>query len=452
MSADPRARAERQALKTREAVQKNAHVFLPLVREVAATVRKGGRLLLFGEGRLHLLADHCATDVVGRRHRDGSQLPADVLAPSPEGPAATARRIGPFDAVLAVVGDCVDPFFCAVLEAARKRGARVLCICVGRSRLEGRADVAIDVPEPRPHRVAGLVAAVLHYVSKLALHELRASPYVRAHRLDEGPPRRKPEQRTPSPPSPASTPSARLGRVAQARLRGDRPTGSDSVEVSFLEAVIDPEVSEAARLDVAIEPEEGEEEFLPLEESGSYDGVVLREANRVITFRCKRCREPLLAGTDMAGRRGRCPFCDRRVKVPRSGGHPYVAVAPLLAQAGRAVEARAALPEVELTLLPREGAPIAAVLCDVTAEGLEARVPAALAAVFTPGGSLRARVETRAFLEPLLVTLELERIVEAEPGEGGREQVRLLLPLSEEARREERQRLERSRRLECQGV
>ncbi|RME73509.1 MAG: hypothetical protein D6776_06925, partial [Planctomycetota bacterium] len=188
--ADPRARAERQALKTREAVRRNASVFMPLVRAMAETVRGGGRLLLFGEGRLHLLADHAATDVVGRRHQDGSQLPTDVLVPSPEGAAATARRIGPLDALLCVVGDCVDPMFCSVLEHARKRGAKVLCLCIGRARLEGRADVAIDVPEPRPHRVAGLVASVLHYVSKLALKELRASPYARPRRLDNGPPRR----------------------------------------------------------------------------------------------------------------------------------------------------------------------------------------------------------------------------------------------------------------------
>jgi phosphoheptose isomerase len=440
VNVDPRYRAERQALKTREAVRKNGPVFLPLVKAMVETVRKGGRLLLFGEGRLQLLADHAATDVVGRKHHDRSQLPADVLEPSPDGAAATARCIGPFDSLLSVVGDCEDPFFCSVLEAARKRGAKVLCICIGRSRLEGRADVAIDVPEPRPHRVAGLVAAVLHYVSKLALKELRASPFVRPQRLDEGPRRRK--AASTSPPSPSTTASARMHRPG-----ADAFEDTGSVEISFSSALLDPDTERMARLDVPIEYDEAEEEFIPLEESGSYDGVILREGQRIITFRCKRCREPLLAGTEMAGRRGRCPFCDRRVKVPRSQGHPYVAADPLLAQSAREVTSQLAGGDVHLALTPRDGPQRDARLVDVTPEGIEALLPTAEAQGWGPGTEVRVRIDTPAFIEPFTAGFEVERVVDVLKESGERGRVRVLLPLADDATHEQRQRLRRLARL-----
>ncbi|GIW70607.1 MAG: hypothetical protein KatS3mg102_0149 [Planctomycetota bacterium] len=476
MSVDPLERAERQALKTREAIQRNGPVFLPLVRAIVDTVREGGRLLLVGEGRLQLLADHAATDVVGRRHHDGSQLPAAVLSPLPEGPQAAARCIGPFDALIAIADTCEEPYFAGVLEAARKRGAKVLCLCIGRARLEGRADVAIDIPEPRPHRVAGLLASVLHYVCKLALRELRAHPLVRARRLDQGP--RRPAAANGSPglaaghrPAAGAASSPPVGAAAGAGAAGSGSAASgesgSGLEIGFALPGLDPE-DEAAAAVAAVaaavldeddsvagagaaalaagggEAEaEGEEEFIKLEESGSYDGVVLREAQRIVTFRCKRCREPLLAGPELAGRRARCPFCDRRVKVPRSAGHPYVAAEPLLAQSGRTVSSRFRPEEARLVLLMPERAPCEARLLEVTAEGIEASVSEAEAAGLVAGSVLRARLEAPAFLEPLFVDLQVEHRVGGEHEAQERGRVRLVLPLVEGAPRAQRQRLER---------
>src|SRR5438105_212873 len=97
---DPRDRVELTAKKTRGAIERNGRVFAPLADAIAEAVRRGGRLLLAGERRLHFLAEFAAGEIVGRRHGSGVQLPAGVLDMALGDPAAIARRIGPFDAVL----------------------------------------------------------------------------------------------------------------------------------------------------------------------------------------------------------------------------------------------------------------------------------------------------------------------------------------------------------------
>ncbi|MHC4390103.1 MAG: SIS domain-containing protein, partial [Planctomycetota bacterium] len=184
--ADPRHRADRHAKRQKDIVRENVNVFQPFADQMVQTVRRGGRVLLVGEGPLHTLAEYCALSVVGRARSQGPQFPADPLILHKAGALATARCIGPFDALLAISNRCEEPPFIELLEAARARGAKVICLCVGPSRLEGRADVAIDVPEARPHRVPGLVATVLHYVTKLALAEIRQNPMIRPTRLDSG--------------------------------------------------------------------------------------------------------------------------------------------------------------------------------------------------------------------------------------------------------------------------
>src|SRR5207253_6720718 len=124
---------------------------------LAEAVRRGGRVLLVGEGRLHLLAQLAAPDIVGRKHKNGLQLPCDALETTGVEPASIARRVGPFDAILAIAVTCEDPLFSATLEAARARGAKIYCLCLGRARVENRVTLAVDVPEGRPHHVPGHV-------------------------------------------------------------------------------------------------------------------------------------------------------------------------------------------------------------------------------------------------------------------------------------------------------
>lgn len=387
MTTDPRERAERQGVQTRAVIARNGVVFRPLVNAIVEAVRNGGRLLLVGEGDLHLLTTHAATAIVARRHQDGATLPAEVLHYKARGVDDSARSIGPFDAIVAVVGAGDSPDLEKLFAAARDRGARVLCVCLGRARLAGRADIAIDVTEPRAHRVPGLVAAVLHYVCKLAVQTLRAEPLVKARRPD-------------------------------GRARG-RTTAS-KVGLGGAEA---DEVEEIVPL---------------LSKGGGFDHVLVPQAQRVIMFRCRRCREPILARPAAAGSRGRCPFCERRVKVPRSLGHPFVEAQALL-PAGEQIVAEYLPERTTIVLLAPEREPLAVRLEDVTAIGVEVSVEPEQADRFEQGESVDMHMKTPAFSEPLRLRVVVEsKVLQESDG-----RMRLLLPLTEQVDKRDSQRLVR---------
>lgn len=503
---DPLERAEQNARKTRAALEQNGRVFAPLADAIADAVRRGGRLLLAGERRLHLLAEHAAGEIIGRRHGSGVQLPAGVLDMTLGDPQAIARRIGPFDAVLAVAGDCEDALFTGTLEAARARGAKVIAVCVGRARLERRADLAVDIPEQRPHHVPGLVAIVLHYLSKLALARLAANPLVRPARLDDGPRRATPPRDSSRhgavPKSPV--PQELMPAASVLPLLDAEDEASATIEIPKEELKVDffEGVAESAR-----EAREGARDatghLLPVAETPE---VLL------ICFRCKQCKNGLHAPAGESGSRARCPFCARKVKVPRASGRlfprkddaPGTPVLPLepagprtvaalsptvvelevdpdpeddgpsmpplaaepeipagvmakadsgeilalaleaVSQPPRPLSLRFRLNECRLELQPEGGgAPRGGRVADMTAEGLEVSIGAGDAPLFQKGQKVVIRLETPAFLEPLIAETTVEQLHTESASGGKRDSVRILLPLEHNVPREAREKLAR---------
>lgn len=493
---DPIERAGRQASRTRAAVEHNGAVFGPLGEAMAEAVRRGGRLLLVGERRLHAIAQYAAAEIVGRRHRSGVQLPAEALDVSLGEPAAVARRVGPFDAVIAIARNGDEALFNGTIEAARARGAKVLCICVGRTMLQGRADVAVDIPETRPHHIPGLVAMVLHYLSKLALARLAANPLVRPQRLDEGPRKAAAAASAGAEGAAFESPSSRDSRrqplaapadVLPLLEAEDEPTitleiPEDALEIDFFEGV-----AEAARRAQRAEGEKGG--GLDLRGAGETGGAVEAGGagasppagesalaprplspspgegtrDRPIRYRCKQCGFILVAMASHAGRRSQCPKCGRRVKVPRGpkmGAKGEKAFSPGAEQPSEksaltprpAIEMPAVAPEprpvtlrvrledcaLSIRLAGDEWAPSRVV--EIQPEGVEGVLPAATAARLEKGEEVEIRLEAPAFLEPLVARALVERVLpdEAEPGGA-----RVLLPIEEGAPRDVREKLTR---------
>jgi phosphoheptose isomerase len=422
-------------------------------------VRRGGRIVLVGEGPLHAIAEYAATEVVGRQRSSGSQLPVDPLALDPAGAQATARCIGPYDTVLALSGTCKTPLFREILDQARSRGAKILCLCLGPSMLEGRADVAIDLPEPRPHRVPGLVTMVLHYVAKMCLQDLKADPTMRLTRLDEGP-RRTGSGRL------ATASKASSDRIAVPPSTGENVDTGDALpdmEIGFAPAgptiasleAVSAQVTRASAGMVTLddsgdsedpgsgsrEAEEAEEHLLT---AAPHDAAFAAgRQGRVIVFRCKRCREVLLAEPHQSGLRARCPFCERRVKVPRARGRPYRSGGAAMSQSGRQVAFDFTQDSCALTIMPQGGLPIEARIADVAPEGVEATVTTTEAEALHEGMTVRLRLVAPAFLEPLVAVAVLEQKV---PDDVNGEEIgstRLLLPIAAETSRDVRRRLER---------
>jgi len=523
---DPRERAQRHAQKTGDVTRQSEQVFEPFASAVVAAIRRGGRVLLLGEGHLHPLVEYLARAVVGRDRPTGPSLAADPIAIHPAGAQATARCIGPFDVLLGISERCEEPLFRGVLDAARSRGAKVLCLCVGPSRLEGKADLGVDIPESRSHRIPGLLATVLHFIAKLALADLRANPMVRPSRLDEGP-RRTAHRHVPPATAAPSAAGSGAGAPGAAAPRGalpavlfagspppfapppieespqDEPTitleiPDDAFEIPFLDDGLGPEVF-APDDDTPTDDEddgEGDDSYFGSDDSfdpdvsgevalfpddpepiaagsdpnlpsakrsvlGRLSGVDLARApsgpgasepaegdgdaglRRIIMFRCKKCREPLLAEPNQAATRASCPFCGRRVKVPRSRGRRYRTGRGALSQGARRVSLQFGHEGCQLTIMPQGGFPIQARLADVTAEGIEASVRNEDAAGLQVGTVVRLRLITPAFLEPLFARAQLEQAVRDEVNGEEIGRLRLLLPLLGDTPHDVRERLRR---------
>ena len=469
------------------ALEENVAVFEPFADGLCEAVRRGGRLLLFGEGRLHLLAQLAAPDIVGRRHRNGMQLPADVLDVSSGDALTIARRVGPFDAMLAVASSCEDPLFAATLEAAKARGAKIFCVCVGRARVEGRVTLALDIPEGRPHYIPGHISLILHFISKLMLAKMAANPLIKPTRLDDGPRRAPLEhsgsghhpswaklQKAPASPRPDET-SHRDHRDLREREGRSGPSAASVNSVAPASgspppvevARVAPPVTDwedVSELVIDLEPDEADLKLVDenadaaaevagsraiLEESAKIPPPPVPTDDqgriRLIQFRCKECREPILADPAEAGERARCPFCGRRVKVPRATGRLYQPAQATLSQGSRQVSLRFSLEECRLSITPAGGAELEGRVEDVTADGIEASLGAAEAKALAIGVTVELRVETPAFLEPLVTTATVERIfapASASP-DGASGRARALLPLDAGATREARAKLAR---------
>jgi len=668
---------DRHQRAVQEGLEESAATFDPMVDGLSDAVRRGGRILLFGEGRLHELARYLAPEVLGRRHKNGLQLPVDILDTSSGEPLQAARRVGPFDAILAVAAGAEDPLFMGVLEAAKARGARIYCVCTSRARVEGKVTVAVDAFEARPHYLPGHVTLILHFVGKRTLGVLGANPLIKPTRLDDGPPRplahaatgasvqggsgisastsgthpslprleRREAERAPvekaAPETPAAailalpptepaprgsagstlsdattramppvTPSAIIGVSDQVLLASSAsaptpypgglgaqtplPGGARGAASGRTPTIMPPRKSGVTpthpslgqRLPSEVSPTgvigEGSQRGLPGE--GSQRGVIVGEgsqsgrlrivtlpppsplppssrapepskapepppapaaaaapatapapalappppeakkaaptssSDRIITadsgrhraptskdtaelvidlepddadirlvsenagalvdgarshlvtdesppslpppvarddegrvqliqFRCKDCREPVLADPGEAGRRARCPFCGRRVKVPRHGGRAYRQVDASISQDAKPVSLQFSLDacKLSITIPGVDNERIPAKIEDVSPEGIDATVDAALASRLVLGARVELAIETPAFLEPLILPAVVERVLAPLPGPDGtlEGRARALLPIADGAPREVSQKLAR---------
>ncbi len=455
---------ERRHRKVVEALEENATFFDPMVEGLAEACKRGGRILLICEGRLDLLARYLAGEIVARRHKNGGQLPADLLDCASGDPQAIARRVGPYDAILAVATTCEDALFAGALEAAKARGGRIFCVCLGRARVEGKVSVAVDVFESRPHYMPGHVAMVLHFISKRVLARIGASPLMRPTRLDSGPPR--PLGSAASSSAAASVSAAEAAPLPALAPITVTPGGGPAAAPS---GPVSP-VEEVSELVIDLEPDDADVRLVELDARAAADALgagaeegagevplppppVPPDAEgrvRLIQFRCKDCREPILAEPIAGGARARCPFCGRRVKVPRHSGRLYRPVAPALSQGPKPVTLRFVLAECRLAIAaPGGGAELVGAIEDVSTDGIEALIGAAEARALEIGGVVELRVEAPAFLEPLVTTATVERVIA--PGGAAEGRARALLPLHESATREARAMLARLAELASQG-
>jgi D-sedoheptulose 7-phosphate isomerase len=170
--------AESIALKERF-FQQSAPLLVSVAERLCASLRQGGKILVFGNGGSAADAQHLAGELVGRFLRERPGLPALALTTDPSVVTALGNDLG-FEAVFrrqveahGRAGDVAigittsgrSANVVAALAAARQRGLVTVALTgSGGRQLQGAVDFLIDVPHgetPRIQEVHGMVVHLL---------------------------------------------------------------------------------------------------------------------------------------------------------------------------------------------------------------------------------------------------------------------------------------------------
>lgn len=170
--------ADSIALKQRFFDEK-AELLLSVGARLAASVKAGGKILVFGNGGSAADAQHFAGELVGRFLRERAALPALALTSDPSVVTAIGNDMGfavvfkrqveahgrPGDVALGITTSGRSENVVAALAAARARGLVTVALTgSGGVRLKEAVDYLIDVPHddtPRIQEVHGMVVHLL---------------------------------------------------------------------------------------------------------------------------------------------------------------------------------------------------------------------------------------------------------------------------------------------------
>ncbi|MEA2450311.1 MAG: D-sedoheptulose 7-phosphate isomerase [Thermoleophilaceae bacterium] len=154
---------------------------------IAESLRRGGKLVLFGNGGSAADAQHIAAELVGRYLRDRAALPALALTDNSSILTAVANdygydhvfkrqveavcRAGDVALALSTSGD--SPNVVAGVEAARTAGARTVGLTgAGGGHLLELCDVCIRVPSDDTPRIQEAHALIGHVLCEIVEDEL----------------------------------------------------------------------------------------------------------------------------------------------------------------------------------------------------------------------------------------------------------------------------------------
>jgi D-sedoheptulose 7-phosphate isomerase len=147
------------------------------IQAVTDALRKGGKLLLFGNGGSAAQAQHAAAELTGRYRRERRALAAVALTTDTSALTAIGNDYGiervferqlealarPGDVALALSTSGKSPNVLRAVEAAKRLGLRVIALTGGDGgALAGRADVALVVPSAATPQIQEAHLALLH--------------------------------------------------------------------------------------------------------------------------------------------------------------------------------------------------------------------------------------------------------------------------------------------------
>jgi len=156
----------------------------------AAAIRRGGKLVFFGNGGSAADAQHLAAELVVRLRTERPILPALALTTNTSVLTAAGNDygferifsrqveslVGPHDVVVALSTSGNSPNIVNAIETGRARGAFLVALTgeTGGS-LAGKVDLLLDVPSRDPQRIQEAHITIGHIVCSLIEHLVAAN-------------------------------------------------------------------------------------------------------------------------------------------------------------------------------------------------------------------------------------------------------------------------------------
>jgi len=156
----------------------------------AESIRRGGKLVFFGNGGSAADAQHLAAELVVRLRTDRPGLPALALTTNTSVLTAAGNDygferifsrqveslVGPHDVVVALSTSGTSPNIIKGMETARARGSFLVAL-TGETggALAGKVDILLDVPSRDPQRIQESHITIGHIVCSLIEHLVAAN-------------------------------------------------------------------------------------------------------------------------------------------------------------------------------------------------------------------------------------------------------------------------------------
>jgi D-sedoheptulose 7-phosphate isomerase len=178
----------RQSAAVTEAMSGRAPDIVRAASVIAESFRRGGKLLLCGNGGSAADCQHVAAEFVNRLSKDRERRALPALALTTDTSCLTAyandygfngvyaRQVEAFgtsgDVLLAISTSGSSPNVLAAVDAARARGIAVVALLGEAGRLADAADVAIRVPSRDTQLIQQVHLAVEHLICELVERSL----------------------------------------------------------------------------------------------------------------------------------------------------------------------------------------------------------------------------------------------------------------------------------------
>ncbi|HEV8075666.1 MAG TPA: D-sedoheptulose 7-phosphate isomerase [Candidatus Acidoferrum sp.] len=156
----------------------------------AAAIRRGGKLVFFGNGGSAADAQHLSAELVVRLRTERPGLPALALTTNTSVLTAAGNDygferifsrqmeslVGPHDVVVALSTSGTSPNIVKAVETARARGSFLVAL-TGETggALAGKVDILLDVPSRDPQRIQEAHITIGHIVCSLIEHLVAAN-------------------------------------------------------------------------------------------------------------------------------------------------------------------------------------------------------------------------------------------------------------------------------------